>query len=183
MNQRRAIAAGILLAFIASAFGAPRAYEYCSFMTRPELREREEGQIKSTINFFSSTLAGFYSIGEPTSAGLNQFPAEKMIKRRLFQDIKSWKDEERLLVMDRDKSTVRSIRFVAPDRAVAVVDENWFSAYQDLSRRPVSDKKADMITVRYFLKKTGGLWIVMEYEVYPQGDQLPSFPEERFAKW
>lgn len=177
-------AAGTLLALIASAAGKPGAFEYYRFKTGSFPREQEAAQIKDTIKFFSSTIAGFYATGGATPMGLNLFPSEKMIKRRIFQDINNWKGDGKLLVMDHDKSTVKEVKFIAPDRAVAVVDEKWFNVYQDsMTRRPISSKKANFITVRYFLKKMWGRWIVVEYEVHQQGESLPLLSPERLAGW
>jgi hypothetical protein len=175
---------GVSLAFLASAAGTPGAYDHYRFFAHDTLRGGEEEQVRNTIKFFSSTLAGFYALGGATADGLNLFPAEKMIKRRTFQDIENWKVRGKLLVMDRDRSVVREVRFIAPDRAVAVVDENWFSQYQDRkSRQEEADKIANFITVRYFLRMVGGKWMVVEYAVYPQGEPLPPFPLQSVAKW
>lgn len=176
-------AAGLLLAFMASVAGAPGAYEYYRFKTGDFPRDRETAEIKSTIKFFGSTLAGFYSTGG-SIAGLNIFPAEKMVKRRIFQDLRNWHDTGKLLVMDRDKSVVKQVQFIAPDRVIATADEDWFSVYQDYkTRRPISGKKANLITVRYFMKKQWGKWIVVDYEVHIQGEPLPPLSDERLWKW
>ncbi len=184
MSRRWGIAAAaVLLAFITSA-GAPGAYDHYRFMTRPEVREAETEQVKGAIRYFSASVAGFYSRGGTTPEGLNLFPAEKMIKRRIFQEMQNAREAGKLLVMDRDRSTVKDVRFLAPDRALVVVDENWFNAYQNIvTRRPISDNKANFVTVRYFLAKTGGNWIVVEYAVYPQGKPLPPLRAERLAVW
>lgn len=185
MSKRLTVfVAGLVFAFIAAAFGSPGAYQYYCFKTRDYMREREALQIRETVKFFSATIAGFYATGGATSAGLNMFPADRMIKRRIFQDINNWMGEGKLLVMDRDRSVVKEVKFIGPDRAVALVDENWFNVYQDRkTRRQISAKKANFITVRYFLKKMWGRWIVIEYYVYKQGEPLPLLPLERLALW
>jgi len=176
-------AGGLLLAFLTSVAGAPGAYEYYRFKTGDFPRDQDTAEIKNTIKFFSSTFAGFYSTGG-SMAGLNVFPAEKMVKRRIFQDLRNWQDTGKLLVMDRDKSIVKHVTFITPDRVVAVADEDWFSVYQDFNtRRPISGKKANLITVRYFMKKQWGKWIVDDYEVHIQGEPLPPLSVERLRKW
>lgn len=177
------IGVGVVLAFIASAAARPGAYEYYRFKTGNFPREMESHEIRNAIKNFSSTLSGFYASGGIV-AGLYGFPSEKIVKRRIFQDIRNWQEQGKILVMDRDTSTVKHVAFIAPDRAAVVVDETWFSVFQDATtRRPISVKKANVITIRYFMKKMWGKWIVADYEVYPQGMQLPPVPVESFLKW
>jgi hypothetical protein len=112
------------------------------------------------------------------------FPAQNLIKRKIFLDIRLNQEAELVLVTDRDRSDVRHITFLDPDHAWAVVDEAWFMQYQNAAtRRPVSGKKANFITVRYLLNKTGGKWLVTEYDVYGRNDRIPPVPPERLASW
>lgn len=171
----------MVLACIVS-FASQGAYEFYRFQINQTARLLETEGVKRTIKLFSASLAGFYATGYVS--GLNLFPAEKTVKRRIFQDIRNWEESGKKLVMDRDKSEVRSIIFLAPDLAVAQVDENWFSVFQDRqTRRPISPKKANIVTIRYYLKKKWGRWIVIEYEVFRRGTQLPLVPVERVLKW
>lgn len=182
-NQLKFFAAGVVLALVVSFAGIPGAYQYYRYKVDTSLKMHETEMVKSTIKFFSSTVAGFYATGGIV-AGLNIFPAEKAVKHRIFQDIRNWQNTGKVLVMDKDKSTVKNVTFITPDRVIAVVDESWYNVYQDYkTRRPISDKKANLITVRYFLKKQWGKWIVIEYEVYKQGDALPLVPVDRVITW
>ncbi|MDA8084226.1 MAG: hypothetical protein M0024_11270 [Nitrospiraceae bacterium] len=86
--------------------------------------------------------------------------------------------------MDRDRSTFRKITFLSPERAVAIVDESWFIVLQNYTtRRQISGRKADFVTVRYFLKKMWGRWIIVDYEVYPQGEVPAPLPADRLFSW
>lgn len=177
------LASGVLLAFIASVAGMPGAYEYYRFKTGNFPREQEISGIKNTIKLFSATVAGLYASGGIV-AGLNTFPAEKLVKRRILQDIRMSKNEGKLYVMDRDKSKVNDIKLFSPDRAIAVVDEDWFGVYQNsVTRRQISGKKANLITVRYFLKKMWGKWVIVDYEIHARGEALPSVTAEVVLKW
>lgn len=184
MNKTFRIAVvSLILAFLCGFASHRGAYDYYRLKTGNFLYDNEVREIKSTVKLFSDTVAGFYATGGSVS-GLNMFPAEKMVKRRIFQDINTWKDSGKLFVLDRDKLAIKEVKFISPDRAIAVSDENWFSVLQDSqTRRQISGKKADFITVRYFLKKMWGKWIVGDYEVYPQGEILPPLTVERLAAW
>ncbi len=185
MKKRLAImVAGIILAFIVSLVDRPGAYEYYRFKTGNFPEGRETAQIRNAIKWFSALTAGFYATGGVTPTGLNTFPADNPVKRRIFQDIQNWLNAKEMLVMDRDKSTVKQILFTSPDKAIVVVDEDWFSVHRDsVTRRRLSEKRANLITVRYFLKKRWGNWVVVEYEVYEQKESLPPLPSERLAIW
>lgn len=172
---------GLIFAFI-GAFMQPGAYDSFRFHTSPQLRQNETEAVKNTIKLFSSSVAGFYATGYV--AGLTQFPADNLIRRRIFQDIRNWEQSGKKLVMDRDKLTMREVRFITPELAVALAEENWFSVYQDRNtRRQISEKRANLIVVRYYLKKKWGRWVVIEYEVHQQGDKIPPFPVSRVLKW
>jgi len=172
---------GLLLALIVS-FGAHGGYEHFRFYAHGYLRQQETANVEATIKLFSSSVAGFYATGY--TVGLKQFPADNMVKRRIFQDIRNWEESGKFFVMDRDRIAVRNVEFLAPDMAVALVDETWFSVFQNRStRRPISEKQANILTVRYYLKKKWGRWIIFEYEVFPQGKPLPPVPVDMVLKW
>ncbi len=181
ISYGKAAAAGFLVACIIS-FTSPGAYEHYRFKVHGDQKLTEIQAVRETIKLFSASMAGFYATGY--MAGLVQFPADNLVRRRIFQDIRNWEQTGKMLVMDRDKSTVREVKFIAPGLAVALVDENWFSVYQDrATRRQISGKKANFIVVRYYLKKQWGRWIVIEYEVHQQGEQIPPVPVDKALKW
>ncbi len=183
MRTVRIVIISLALAFMAGFVSHKGAYAYYRLKIGNFHYDSEVQDIKSAVKLFSDTVAGFYATGGGVS-GLNIFPAEKMVKRRIFQDINTWKDSGKLFVLDRDKLVIKEVKFITPDRAIAVSDENWFGVLQDYqTRRQISGKKADFITVRYFLKKMWGKWIVGDYEVYPQGESLPPLTAERLAGW
>lgn len=163
----------------------PSAWQHFRFTVGNYGMEKETIAVKDAINSFSSHVAGFYDSGG-IAAGLNTVPADKIVKRRIFMDIRSIARSGRVLVIDRDKSTVRNVQFIGPTHAVAVVDEDWFSMYQDIklrSQKPLSGKKANLITVRYFLKKIWSRWVILDYEVYDRGDEIMPVQAEEFILW
>lgn len=179
----RIITTAMFLSFIAAFLTDAGSWDYFRFKMGNYDFNKERAAIKDSVRLFSATLAGFYASGGST-AGLNMFPAEKLIKRRIFQEMNINRQSGLVLVADRDRSDVRQIIFSGPAHATAVVDESWFMQYQNAeTRRPVSDKKANLIAMRYFLKKQWGKWIVVEYEVYGRDDSMPPVQNERFLKW
>ncbi len=176
-------AAALFLSMAVIIAGTPGSLQHFKFKIGNYDINGETAAIKDSIRLFSATIAGFYSTGG-NPAGLNMFPAEQMIKRRIFMDISYNQKAGKVLVMDRDKSSYRQVLFAGPMHAVAVVDEDWFSVYRDYNtRKPISDKKANLITIRYLLKKMWGRWIVVEYEVYGRKDTIATLPVKNFIRW
>ncbi|MBI4839247.1 MAG: hypothetical protein HY806_08955 [Nitrospirae bacterium] len=175
-------ASALIIALVAVFISAPGSYDFFRFkMGNYDIRG-ETASVKDAIKLFSASISGFYASGG-NPAGLNMFPAEKLIKRRIFMDINYAKKAGQALVMDRDKSDIKQITFMDPVRAVAVVNESWFNEYQDYeTRKKLSNKKANIITVRYFLKKMWSKWIVVEYEVFGRDDKIPPVPVEWFVR-
>lgn len=173
----------LLLAVVAAFSTTPGSWSLFRFKIGNYDREGETESIGQTIQLFSATLAGLYlTVGN--SPGLNIFPATNLIKRRILQEIRTNLDSGVVLAVDRDRSDVRQVLFSDSSHATAVVDEAWYMQYQDpASRRPVASKKANFITVRYYLKKMWGRWTVMDYEVYGRDDSIPPVQHERFVQW
>lgn len=179
----RIIVLALFLALVAAIVTTPGGWAHFKFTVGNFDRDGEMLDIQDTIRLFSATVAGFYVSGGNLT-GLNMFPAEKMIKRMVILDIRVNAEKGRLLVLDRDRSEVRNVLFGGPTHAAAVLDETWFMQYQDaVTRRPLSGKKANVITVRYILKKMWSRWVVVEYEVYGRNDEIPPVQRERFARW
>lgn len=172
-----------MLSLITVIAVTPNSWDYFRFKIGNYNMDEEIAGVKGSIRLFSASIAGFYDSGG-IIAGLNMFPAENLVKRRIFQDIRYNQNNGILLVIDRDKSDVKKIIFADPVHAIVIVEEDWFFAYQDYNtRRPLSDKKTNFITVRYFLKKMWSRWIVLEYEVYGRDDAISPVPMEKVIKW
>ena len=178
-----ALVAGALLAVAVVFAVTPGSWQHYRFLTDRYDFNAEFDEVAASLRQFSGLMATFYMTGGPTEE-LNAFPAEKMLKRRIFIDISSMIRQGVILVTDRDATVYREIAFLDPRHAVAVTDEDWYLAYQTaVGRRPLSTKKLNQVTVRYYLKKQWGRWIVLDYDVFGQGDTLPSVPAEKIVRW
>ncbi len=140
----------------------------------------EEKDIEKTLKQFNKYFASFFNTGGRLE-GLNEFPAANMIKRRIFQEIAEWSRNNRIIVYDKDYFEVEHIDMPDAFSAVAVAKETWFLNVQERdTRKHVSDVKASPIRVRYFLKKVDNKWLVVEYEVFAESDDMPEFNMEKF---
>lgn len=178
------LACAALAAAVAFAFATtPEGYLNYRYALGNYSRAAEDRAIRETIKLFSATAAGIFLTGGGMQ-GINILPAEQLVKRRIYQDTRFLADMGMVLAHDRDRSDVREIRVLSPFHAVALVNEAWFLAYQDIfTRQLLSNKKADIITVRYLLKKNGGRWGIVDYEVYVREDEIPPLDTARFLKW
>jgi len=153
-----------------------KSYIYCTLYIRKAKVEKEVGD---TLNLFNRNFATFFNTGG-NLAGLNEFPAANMIKRRIFQEINEWKKKNQLLVYDKDSFEIENITLLNTVTAVAVANEVWFLNVQEKdTRKKLSPVKANPIQVRYFLKKRDGMWGVVEYEVFGSKDDIPELKIER----
>jgi hypothetical protein len=183
-NAFTAAAAGFLCAMAAVLALTPGSWTQYRFETGRYDYEQEKAQVASSLKLFSATLAGFYMTGGKVGEGLNIIPAASLIKRRIFMDINMYTNSNVIFVPDRDRAEVRGVTFLSPVHAVAVTDEDWVNVYQDLqTRRPRSGKKFNSITVRYYLKKLGGKWVILDYEVHTRGEALPPVPADKVVQW
>jgi len=174
---------GFVLAVIAVMTVTPGSWSHYRLMTRQFNYEGETAEVLASLRLFSATYASFYMTGGSTD-GLNTFPAEQMVKRRIFMDISNYMAQGTILVTDRDDTRLREISFLTPTRAVTVTDEDWYFLYRDAkTRRSLSTRKFNPLTVRYYLKKEWGKWIVLDYDVFDQGETLPPAPVEKIVRW
>lgn len=176
----RNAAAAFFAAFIVALAATPGGYNQFRFSLGNYNRLAEDQAIRETLKLFSGTTAGIFLTGGGMQ-GINILPADQLVKRRIYQDTRYLLNQGMVLAHDRDRSDVRQVRLLSPSHAIAIVDEAWFLAYQNsATRRLLSNKKANFITVRYFLRKVGGKWGVMDYEVYPRNQKIP---EVRTMGW
>jgi len=177
------LAAGALLAVVVVFAVTPGSWAHYRFLTNRFDFAAEFDEVAASLRQLSATMATFYMTGGPTEE-LNAFPAERALKRRIFIDISNYMQDGVILVTDRDSTTLREISFIDPLHAVAVTAEDWYFAYQDMSRRrPLSTKKLNKVAVRYYLKKQWGRWIVLDYDVFGQEEALPAVPVEKIVRW
>ncbi len=171
--------AGIILASSVSLFSHEKGLMNLAFHLGMHDKAAVEKNVVETLNLFNRNFATFFNTGG-NLAGLNEFPAAKMIKRRVFQEISDWKKKNQLLVYDKDSFEIENMQLVNHVTAVAVAKEVWFLNVQEMgSRKKLSPVKANPIQVRYFLKKVDGAWRVVEYEVFGSRDDIPALNMER----
>lgn len=130
--------------------------------------------IEQALRQFNRDFATFFNAGGPTSI-LGTFPADNLIKRRIFQEIQYWDQKNIVIVYDKDAFKIEKITLSGPDRAVAIANEIWYiSAQKADTRQPISTLKRSPERIRYFLKLVRGQWRVTEYEVYGETDSIPA---------
>jgi hypothetical protein len=173
-------AAGIILALFVSFFSHSEGIQNLIFRLGMYDASMDKKAIEETLNLFNKHFATFFNTGGNLT-GLNEFPAENMIKRRIFQEINKWTKNNQLIVYDKDVFEIESVDFLDPDRAIVVAQEVWFLSIQEKkSRKPLSAVKASPLRIRYFMKKTDGSWSVVEYEVFADTDKISPMRMERF---
>jgi len=174
---------GCVVALIAVLAVTPGSWTYYRFKTDRYDYASEAEALGASVKLFGATMAGFYMTGG-NPEGLNSFPANPLVKRRVFMDLNGLLMSKQIFVMDRDTRELRDLVFLSPVHAVVVTDENWFFAYQDAeTRRPLSTKKFSKLTIRYYMKKKWGKWIVMDYDVFDREDTLPPLLKEKILQW
>jgi hypothetical protein len=179
-NTIISVIAGMMLAIVISFLSHDNAIQNVMFRTGLYDRETEKKTVQETLKLFNRNFATFFNTGGNLS-GLNEFPAENMIKRRIFQEINKWTKNNQIIVYDKDVFEIESIDFPDPDRATAVTREVWFLNIQEKeTRKHLSPVKASSIRVRYIMKKIEGNWRVLEYEVFADTDDIPAMRMERF---
>ena len=173
-------AAGIILAFCVSLFSHEQGLRNLSFHLGMYDSQKEEKEIENTLNLFNRNFASFFNTGG-SLAGLNEFPAANMIKRRIFQEINDWKKINQVLVYDKDVFELENIDLLSPLSAVAVAREVWFLNIreEDMRKSPDAGVKANPIRIRYHMRRQGDGWRVIEYEVFGLDDDIPELRKVR----
>jgi hypothetical protein len=170
--------AGIILAFSVSLFTHNNSLQNLYFnlgFSRPA----EEKAIEEILKLFNRHFATFFNSGGSTEF-LDEFPSTNLIKRRIFQEINQWEKNNAVIVYDKDVFETKTIDFLDPVTAVAVTREVWFINVQDIdTRKYVSTLKANPIQVRYILKLVNESWLVIEYDVFDEYDDIPPFRKWR----
>ncbi len=168
-----AAAAAIALAFAVFLVKADGAWEGLRFRLGLINREAAIKEVKDTVSVFNIYYARLFSAAGDVE-GLNLFPADNLIKRRVIQEINSWKEQGIALVYDRHALDIKSVELLGPRRAVVLTEETWALVPRDITtgRKPPGAKTL-RCRYRYLLGKIDGEWKVLEYDVYNMIDQLP----------
>ncbi len=133
----------------------------------------ERIKVEETIKHFNRDYATLYNTGGPTTM-LGSFPADNLVKRRIFQEVRYWDQLNAVMVYDKESVKTTRIDFPAADRAVVVADEVWFICAQKVdTRERISTLKRNPVRIRYLLRLVRGKWRVSDFEVYNEGETLP----------
>jgi hypothetical protein len=130
--------------------------------------------IEQTLRQFNRDFATLFNTSGPTAI-LAAFPADNLVKRRIFQEVNFWDGKNMVMVYDKDTFAIEKIELPLPGRAVVVAREIWYISAQDaVTRRRVSTLKRNTERVRYLMQMINGKWRVMEYEIYGEKDSIPA---------
>lgn len=167
------VLAGIVAAFLSNDF----ALDNLKFHLRgPGAFQKE--LLEQTVRLFNKNYAGFFDTGGPT-VELNAFPADNLVKRRIFQDINLLLARSELLVHDLHKTEFT--RIALPTRLSAVVEtkELWDMWVKNLETDQRSASMARGYQFRYYLRPGPGRWEIWDFEVYGLDTVLPPSRIER----
>jgi len=138
---------------------------------------REKPELEQTILQFNRNYATFFDTGG-LMIGLNEFPATDLVKRRIFHDINLWKANGLWLIHDKQALEISGIAMPSPDRAIVDTRELWqIWPKVEESGQKGRGSKTVAIRVRYFLYRDARQWVVWDFKVFAQEDEMP--PVER----
>lgn len=169
-----AVCAGVILAFaLAMDLAGERALYHMRFNLGMIDREPiKEDLIRTVKQFDRMYVALFTSGGE--YANLNDMPAANSLKRRLVQDVNSWILKGRILSHDRHALNIRKVEIIKSDFATVETDENWVLLLRSRETgKRLGSQKQNLIKVRYILTDKGGVWNVLDFEVYAPDSPVP----------
>jgi hypothetical protein len=136
-----------------------------------------EADLEKAVQEFNRLFATFYDTGGDTQS-LNEFPATNLVKRRVFQDIDTWKKSDKWYIHDLHKHEFLRVGILSPGRAFVETRELWHLWERDTETSEKSNYKINPIKVRYYLGIERGRWTVLEYEVYGLEDEFPELTTE-----
>lgn len=124
------------------------------------LTEPERQDVLETVRLFNSIWRDFYATGGiPTM--IDAMPATKMVKHGIFRDTGFLLQNERYLVYDLARAVPLEVTSDAPDRAEALLWEEWNYVYQErATRRPMAQVKGMGQGFRYGLARHDGRWAI-----------------------
>jgi len=166
----------LLTAMLLAFWNAPRGGRVKSALFNLGIgRTAEEVQIRQVVRAYNAATQGSYATAGLAVDELAAMPAYPLEKRRIYKDLNLLRNSGKMVVFDRDKESIESVRFLARDRAVVTSDEIWVLVLQDFAtRRKLTNLKASQIHCRYHLFRFEGSWKVDRVEVFPGTETLPA---------
>lgn len=172
-----AAAAGAALALVVFLAMGGGAWKGLRFRTGFFDREDAIQQARETVAVFNIYYARFLSSAGDVE-GLNLFPADNLIKRRVIQEINSWKERGSALVFDKHALNITGVELLGPERAVVTTEERWALVLRETATgRKTSGVKILHGRYRYLVGGLGNAGKVLEYDVFNMQDPLPPVPE------
>jgi hypothetical protein len=168
---------GVMLAFFVNIIAVDDALYNLRFWARLLDREPIRAEIEEVVREFDRKYVLLYTTGGDLSH-LADLPAANMIKRRIVQDINSWRSQGKILSHDRHALNIKKVEIIRPDRAAVVTAENWVLIMRSLATGSrTKEQKHNLVRIRYILQRNQGLWRVIEYEVFGPDDEVPALAE------
>lgn len=143
----------------------------------PAFTPQEEDAIKATVHLYNKIYTDLY-VSDGATLRLDDFPASKFLRHEIYKNLGFLRDRNALLVYDMASIEFVDIKGLTPDRAEAVVFEEWNYQYKNRKTRvPTSRLKGMGKGFRYLLSRDSDRWKVIDYtpadleKVYEHGSR------------
>lgn len=145
--------------------------------TPPPITAGEREEILRALDLSRRIYADFFASGG-APALLDDFPASRGVKHRIFRDIGFLRDRGLLQIQDLAEAIPVSVERTAGDAVEAVVYEEWNYLVQRVAdRKPASEVRGLGGGFRYVLQRAGsGRWTIVSWE--PVTMAKPAEPPE-----
>ncbi len=176
-DRLRTFAAGLagVLAFAATA----RVLDPALLAGRAPLSKADDVAIREAVGTFNRIYEDFYASGGQPNL-IDELPATRSVKHRIFRDIGFIRDEGLVQVQDLASATVREVLPAGPGEASALVFEEWnYVLQRSADRAPKSELKGTGQWFRYRLRKDAGRWIITGWDM----EDLPAPAGDGSFKW
>lgn len=128
------------------------------------LSARERDEVLATLSLFQKIYTDIHVTGG-APALIDEFPATKGIKHRVFREIGFLRSAGLVQVLDLAQSVPISVERNGDGRVEAVCYEEWNHVVQRAgSRDPVSRPRGMGAGFRYLLQREGARWIVAAWD-------------------
>jgi hypothetical protein len=133
--------------------------------TGESLAPGEDAAVRAALGDYQRIYQDFFASGG-NPALLDEFPASKDVKHHIFRDVGFVRDAGLTLVQDLATLEVREVRRTGDELAEAVTFEEWNYVFQLAEgRKPASSLKGMGQGFRYRLRRTGGSWKVVGWDL------------------
>lgn len=167
------------LAGVAAFAVTARVLDPALLAGRARLSAADDVAIREAVSTYNRIYEDFYASGGRPNL-IDELPATRSVKHRIFRDIGFIRDEGLVQVQDLASATVREVLPVGPGEASALVYEEWNYILQgSVDRAPKSELKGTAQWFRYRLRKESGRWIITGWDM----EDRPAPALERGFLW